>query len=89
MKILLPLGILVVQILTFFQVSFVLGNIDANRPKDLTIRNVALLWKLSTTSVPYLDLYVGLNEINVTLHVVMFETSKRPVLEGNEVITNY
>ncbi|OXA39542.1 hypothetical protein Fcan01_25604 [Folsomia candida] len=81
MKILLPLGILVVQILTFFQVSFVLGNIDANRPKDLTIRNV-LLWKLSTTSVPYLDLYVGLNEINVTLHVVMFETSKRPVLEG-------
>ncbi|XP_035701845.1 uncharacterized protein LOC118433727 [Folsomia candida] len=44
--------------------------------------------KLSTTSVPYLDLYVGLNEINVTLHVVMFETSKRPVLEGNEIDTS-
>ncbi|OXA36684.1 hypothetical protein Fcan01_28555 [Folsomia candida] len=44
--------------------------------------------EIVNTSVPYLDLYVGLNEINVTLHVVMFETSKRPVLEGNEIDTS-
>lgn len=87
MKFFPDLGILVLQILAFLQGAFVLGNMDTSR-KDLSIRNVALLWKLSTASVPFLDYYVYLNEINVTLHVVIFETSKPPVLEENEVI-NY
>ncbi|XP_035700428.1 uncharacterized protein LOC118433014 [Folsomia candida] len=87
MKFFPDLGILVLQILAFLQGAFVLGNMDTSR-KDLSIRNVALLWKLSTASVPFLDYYVYLNEINVTLHVVIFETSKPPVLEENEIDTS-
>lgn len=84
MKFLPHLGIFAAQILTFFQVAFVLGNIDAPG-QHLSIRNVALLWKLSTASVPYLDFNVSLNEINTTLHIFMFKMSKPPVLEENEV----
>ncbi|XP_035701846.1 uncharacterized protein LOC118433728 [Folsomia candida] len=87
MKFLPHLGIFAAQILTFFQVAFVLGNIDAPG-QHLSIRNVALLWKLSTASVPYLDFNVSLNEINTTLHIFMFKMSKPPVLEENEIDTS-
>lgn len=58
-----------------------------SQPVELLVRHVILEWKLSNVGYPYLDIYVDFFEPNLTIHSVLFQMSKKPVLDDfNEVI---